>query len=736
MHLPPGTTILGRYEVLECVGHGTWKVRDTGTNEVRAVKRLTLRGTADADALSTALSARRHSDIPGVPEVQDLQVTEIDGRPQWLLVREWVDGETLAEVIERHGGLSPDHVRWLGGEILWVLERIHASGRVHGDIHPENIVLANDGTELWLVDAAPLKVLARQGPGEGWKSVSREEFAAPELSMGGATSRSDIYAVGTTLLNALTARPPAEVNRRALTDLAKQRQYQIDRQLVDVVLKMAQPLADGRFESVEAATHALAHGLEEADDREWWTRDFFLHPDDDARQGALQTLGFGLLLAGIPVLAVAAVLFPPLGEVLASVATVGKALLALLVLVAAGAAVATSVPWLRQSLDQMVHVTGEKLSVKTSDGWLRTRWDQLGALRRLGPVLVVEAAWELDDVVGGGRSAVVLLDAYDVEQARLVHILEERRVGQPPAKGLSMGNIRLLPGIPPQLQLAVLVSGVSIPVFGFLALAWSGGALHGQHQAEPENAWVGGHAGDRGEWSEDDVPGAAITGDVEGVPRLVWAMECPPGMFAGSVTAHGHRILSCDDLNGTMVTVPGISGTGAAPLLADRAEVTVSEYQACVTGGTCSEPEAGPGCNFQDGSRGRHPVNCVAFQQASTYCKWAHKRLCSGDEYERMAGALQGQTYPWGEAAPTCDVAVMDAEGPGCGKGGTWPAGSHPAGVSPLGAVDLAGNVAEWTADAKARGGSYASAGAELGTTSAVGGVVGPELGFRCCLGF
>ncbi|MCP4916596.1 MAG: SUMF1/EgtB/PvdO family nonheme iron enzyme [Proteobacteria bacterium] len=735
MHLPPGTTVLGRYEVVATAGHGTWKVRDTTSNEVRALKRLTLEGKANGQELSVAMAARRNATIPGVPELLDLQVAVIDGREEWLLIRQWVEGETLSALVEKHGGLTPDHARWLGGELLWVLERIHQAGRVHGDIQPDNIVLAEDGTEVWLVDAAPMKVLARPGHGAGWRVCTNADYAAPEVGMGGATARSDIYAVGATLLHALTARPPAEVSRSGLAQLAKERQYQIDRALVDVVLKMAQPLADGRFESVAAATHALAHGLDEAEDREWWTRDFFLHPDGDARRSALQVLGFWCVLAAIPLLAVPAVLFPPLAELTASFMTVLKALVSLGILGAAAAAVLSSAPWVFQALDQMVHVAEEKLSVKTREGWLRLPWSQLSGIRRVGPMLIVQGAWELDDVVGGGQDAVVLLDAYDVEQARLARILADRSHGIAPAHGLALGWVWLVPGIPPQLQLALLVSAVAIPIFAFLTFAWSAGWLHGQNVAERDNAWANSHPGQRGDWSEDDVPGGVVTGGQGDVPRLVWAMECPPGMFAGSVRSEEHRILSCDDLNGTMVTIPGVSGTGSAPMLADRAEVTVTEYEACVTGGTCSPPDDATECNFGDSSKGRHPVNCVTFQQASTYCGWAQKRLCSGEEFERMAGALHGRLYPWGAEDPSCRVAVMDGDGPGCGKGGTWPAGSHVAGSSPFAVLDAAGNVAEWTSDAKARGGSYRSSGGELETTSAVGGIPGPEVGFRCCLG-
>ncbi len=53
-----------------------------------------------------------------------------------------------------------------------------------------------------------------------------------------------------------------------------------------------------------------------------------------------------------------------------------------------------------------------------------------------------------------------------------------------------------------------------------------------------------------------------------------------------------------------------------------------------------------------------------------------------------------GQTYPWGEAPPGADLANFNSQ-----VGDTRAVGSYPAGAGPYGALDMAGNVAEWVAD-------------------------------------
>ena len=149
----------------------------------------------------------------------------------------------------------------------------------------------------------------------------------------------------------------------------------------------------------------------------------------------------------------------------------------------------------------------------------------------------------------------------------------------------------------------------------------------------------------------------------------------------------------------------------------DRTEVTVAAYEACVAAGRCTAPhrERSPYCNHPD--RGDHPVNCVDWGQAVAYCRWLGRRLPSEAEWEYAARGSDGRLYPWGNEPPS--ASRLNACGRECvawGKrvlGRDWPAmydaddgwattapvGSFPAGASPFGALDMAGNVWEWTAD-------------------------------------
>lgn len=134
------------------------------------------------------------------------------------------------------------------------------------------------------------------------------------------------------------------------------------------------------------------------------------------------------------------------------------------------------------------------------------------------------------------------------------------------------------------------------------------------------------------------------------------------------------------------------------------------------------------------------PVACVTWAEAAAHCHSLDRRLPTEVEWERAARGDVGGTYPWGEAPPSCETAVIDAEGAGCRL--AQDVGSRPTGKSPHGALDMVGNVAEWVADWYApdalrsvRGGSWATR--DVGLRPSDRDAERPDLrdvtlGFRC----
>jgi formylglycine-generating enzyme required for sulfatase activity len=128
----------------------------------------------------------------------------------------------------------------------------------------------------------------------------------------------------------------------------------------------------------------------------------------------------------------------------------------------------------------------------------------------------------------------------------------------------------------------------------------------------------------------------------------------------------------------------------------DKTEVTVAEYTKCVDKGKCSLPNTKGLCTWGKAGEGQHPINCVDWNQAKAFCEWAGKRLPNEAEWEKAARGTDGRRYPWGNE---WEARRANVDGETDGYKETAPVGSFATGASPYGALDMAGNVWEWTAD-------------------------------------
>jgi len=152
-----------------------------------------------------------------------------------------------------------------------------------------------------------------------------------------------------------------------------------------------------------------------------------------------------------------------------------------------------------------------------------------------------------------------------------------------------------------------------------------------------------------------------------------------------------------------------------SPFYIDVYEVTNDRYRRCVEGGGCEAAQYDR-CEMFDAASetlvrggpapdtvlaGDHPVVCVTWRQAQSYCEWAGKRLPTEAEWEKAARGTDGRQFPWGESWEPEALNWGEPVGYGSVDGhvGASPVGSFPQGRSPYGALDMAGNVWEWTLD-------------------------------------
>ena len=173
----------------------------------------------------------------------------------------------------------------------------------------------------------------------------------------------------------------------------------------------------------------------------------------------------------------------------------------------------------------------------------------------------------------------------------------------------------------------------------------------------------------------------------------------------------------------------------------DKTEVTVEAYRQCVDARRCTLPDTKMkgACNWDVSGREKHPINCIDWSQAEAFCASVGKRLPTSAEWEKAARGTDGRVYPSGE---TWDITRANVYESYDGYKETAPVGSFPAGASPYGALDMAGNVWEWTSDwyrngetRLIRGGSWVDLPRRARTTRRLGTLPtsrNDDIGFRC----
>lgn len=124
----------------------------------------------------------------------------------------------------------------------------------------------------------------------------------------------------------------------------------------------------------------------------------------------------------------------------------------------------------------------------------------------------------------------------------------------------------------------------------------------------------------------------------------------------------------------------------------DRHEVTNARYKEFVDATGHAPPPHWAGGSYPERLMD-HPVVYVNWSEADAYCKWKGKRLPTEAEWEKAARGTDGRRFPWGDEF---DIKKVNTLGD---YGGTAPVGTFSDGASPYGALDMAGNAQEWSAD-------------------------------------
>jgi eukaryotic-like serine/threonine-protein kinase len=156
---------------------------------------------------------------PNLVAVYD--VGEDDGLP--YIVMEYVDGETLAELMRREGPMPADRAVDLLLQLCAGLEHAHAAGLVHRDIKPQNLLIRRDGVAK-IADFGIARTLQSTQLTQVGTVLGTASYLAPEQAAGErVTAAADIYSVGVVGYELVSGRTPYQFE--SLADLTeKQRE--------------------------------------------------------------------------------------------------------------------------------------------------------------------------------------------------------------------------------------------------------------------------------------------------------------------------------------------------------------------------------------------------------------------------------------------------------------------------------------------------------------------------------
>lgn len=126
-----------------------------------------------------------------------------------FLAMEYVPGQTLRDLLRRHGALRPREALELLVPVLGGLAAAHQAGLVHRDIKPENVLLTEDGRVKVVDFGLARAVESSTHHTKTGMIIGTVGYLAPEqVVQGVADARSDVYAAGVMLFELLTGRQP------------------------------------------------------------------------------------------------------------------------------------------------------------------------------------------------------------------------------------------------------------------------------------------------------------------------------------------------------------------------------------------------------------------------------------------------------------------------------------------------------------------------------------------------
>lgn len=187
---------------------------------------------------------------------------EFGNDPQfgYYMIREYVSGRTLAELLREKGVFNQIEFFDIFHQTCKGLAYLHRKGYLHGHVKPNNIIITEDYV-VRVVDIGLTRAATAQQP-DGTEAVGDSTYMSPEQCMGQAyDQRGDIYALGCVMYQALSQNPPFGTDGRQTAMKHTQEKptpflqlipaRKVDPQIETIIFRCMEKKPEGRYQSLD-----------------------------------------------------------------------------------------------------------------------------------------------------------------------------------------------------------------------------------------------------------------------------------------------------------------------------------------------------------------------------------------------------------------------------------------------------------------------------------------------------
>ena len=292
-----GRIISGKYELLTEVGRGgmstVYLARDLTLTKNWAVKEVYKKGVLEGQIVSNGLLAEanlmKNLDHPALPRIVDI----IEESDRWYIVMDYIEGETLKDILEATGPQKQSQVINWAKELAAILYYLHGQDPpiIYRDMKPANVILQPSG-QLKLIDFGIAKKYDAKKR-EDTLALGTDAFAAPEQFYNSkgilvkADVRTDIYNLGATMYNLLTDMLPTDEPYKFLP--IRQINPEFSAGLEKIIIKCIEPDPKDRFQTVEELVKALLN-YEKLDEN-------YIYEQKHTLKKAIAPVAIGIIMA-------------------------------------------------------------------------------------------------------------------------------------------------------------------------------------------------------------------------------------------------------------------------------------------------------------------------------------------------------------------------------------------------------------------------------------------------------